>query len=340
MAASLGKRTRSEPSAETPLHPGNSGLDNSSHDGSEFLQAPGNTAFCGQTEGARNPVEEAGAFLHVYTADSAHGDHTETKWSLDELKQAIMRGDTESATRLVETNSDFVRTTIGLDGSSPLHLAAKMNRLEVAKVLLAVGADQKVVTRRNDDGHSALHFAVAPCHLEMAKLLIKGGADPNAVNCGGHTVLHLALAGLDELTETRSDMVKFLLDAGADPRAKDKTGRTLLHLAVENAAAFGSFSFRVKNEEIVGDVLRQLVAAGADCSIKDSQGRTVYDRLRKRRKLFEMVEAADEAAKKMAVKKMGAFTMGFHDRLGANSSLSFLKELDPDVLRDHVFSKL
>lgn len=334
MAASLGKRTRSEPSAETPLHPGNSGLDNSSHDGSEFLQAPGNTAFCGQTEGARNPVEEAGAFLHVYTADSAHGDHTETKWSLDELKQAIMRGDTESATRLVETNSDFVRTTIGLDGSSPLHLAAKMNRLEVAKVLLAVGADHKVVTRRNDDGHSALHFAVAPCHLEMAKLLIKGGADPNAVNCGGHTVLHLALAGLDELTETRSDMVKFLLDAGADPRAKDKTGRTLLHLAVENAAAFGSFSFRVKNEEIVGDVLRQLVAAGADCSIKDSQGRTVYDRLRKRRKLFEIVKAAEN------VSKMRAFTMGFHDRLGANSSLSFLKELDPDVLRDHVFSKL
>lgn len=334
MAASLGKRTRSEPSAETPLHPGNSGLDNSSHDGSEFLQAPGNTAFCGQTEGARNPVEEAGAFLHVYTADSAHGDHTETKWSLDELKQAIMRGDTESATRLVETNSDFVRTTIGLDGSSPLHLAAKMNRLEVAKVLLAVGADQKVVTRRNDDGHSALHFAVAPCHLEMAKLLIKGGADPNAVNCGGHTVLHLALAGLDELTETRSDMVKFLLDAGADPGAKDKTGRTLLHLAVENAAAFGSFSFRVKNEEIVGDVLRQLVAAGADCSIKDSQGRTVYDRLRKRRKLFEIVKAVEN------VSKMRAFTMGFHDRLGANSSLSFLKELDPDVLRDHVFSKL
>ena len=215
-----------------------------------------------------------------------------------------------------------------------MHLAAKMNRLEVAKVLLAVGADHKVVTRLNDDGHSALHFAVAPCHLEMAKLLIKGGADPNAVNCGGHTVLHLALAGLDELTETRSDMVKFLLDAGADPRAKDKTGRTLLHLAVENAAAFGSFSFRVKNEEIVGDVLRQLVAAGADCSIKDSQGRTVYDRLRKRRKLFEIVKAAEN------VSKMRAFTMGFHDRLGANSSLSFLKELDPDVLRDHVFSKL
>jgi len=96
----------------------------------------------------------------------------------------------------------------------------------------------------------------------------------------------------------------------------------------------GSFSFRVKNEEIVGDVLRQLVAAGADCSIKDSQGRTVYDRLRKRRKLFEIVKAAEN------VSKMRAFTMGFHDRLGANSSLSFLKELDPDVLRDHVFSKL
>jgi len=103
---------------------------------------------------------------------------------------------------------------------------------------------------------------------------------------------------------------------------------------VRPAWDMGSFSFRVKNEEIVGDVLRQLVAAGADCSIKDSQGRTVYDRLRKRRKLFEIVKAAEN------VSKMRAFTMGFHDRLGANSSLSFLKELDPDVLRDHVFSKL
>ena len=328
MAASLGKRTRSEPSAETPLQPGKSGLDDSSHDGSEFLQAPGNKAFCGQTEGARNPVEEAGAFLHVYTADSAHGDHTETKWALDELKQAIMRGDTESATRLVKTNSSkFVRTTIGLDGSSPLHLAAKMNRLDVVKVLLDLGADPKMV---NDDGHSVLHFAVAPGHLEMANLLIKEGADPNAVNCGGHTVLHLALAGLDELTETRRNMLKFLLDAGADPRAKDKTGRTPLHLAA-------SIWPRAKSEEIFGDVLRQLVIAGADCNIKDSQGRTAYDLLRNRRNFLNVVVKAANDRKKIKIK---AFVMGFHDRLGANSSLRFLKSLHTDVLRDYVFSKL
>jgi len=59
MAASLGKRTRSEPSAETPLQPGKSGLDDSSHDGSEFLQAPGNKAFCGHNDG-QDQIDDLG----------------------------------------------------------------------------------------------------------------------------------------------------------------------------------------------------------------------------------------------------------------------------------------
>jgi ankyrin repeat protein len=69
----------------------------------------------------------------------------------------------------------------------PLMLAAELDSVEVAKVLLEFGAD---VRRRNNRGETALHFSgkasSGGCGAdEVARMLCERGADPNAPNKDG-----------------------------------------------------------------------------------------------------------------------------------------------------------
>ena len=60
---------------------------------------------------------------------------------------------------------------------APLHHAARKNRLEVAQVLLAHGAD---VNARNKFERAPLHEAAYNNSLEVAQVLLAHGADVNA----------------------------------------------------------------------------------------------------------------------------------------------------------------
>jgi hypothetical protein len=85
------------------------------------------------------------------------------------------------------------------DECYPLMLAAQLGSVEVAKVLLEVGADPK---RRNARGETALHFAGRASDgieqaAEIARMLCERGADPEARNADGKTPLsscHTAVA--------------------------------------------------------------------------------------------------------------------------------------------------
>jgi ankyrin repeat protein len=65
----------------------------------------------------------------------------------------------------------------------------------LARRFLALGADPRAV---NAAGDTPLHVAARAGRANLAKVLLEGGADPNARNAAGETPLHLAAARDDD----------------------------------------------------------------------------------------------------------------------------------------------
>lgn len=82
------------------------------------------------------------------------------------------------------------------DGFTLLHLAAFFGRTEVVRGLLLRGANASAVAQ-NAMQVQPLHSAAALRQLEVARLLVAAGADVNARQHGGWTPLHAAAAGGD-----------------------------------------------------------------------------------------------------------------------------------------------
>jgi ankyrin repeat protein len=97
-----------------------------------------------------------------------------------------------------------------MDDVSPLHVAAASGRMEVARILVANGAD---VNRISDQYGTPLHQAVREHRVEIVGWLLTRKADVNAsLATTGLTPLHLAAA------LGHAETVQLLLDAGADPK--------------------------------------------------------------------------------------------------------------------------
>ena len=139
-------------------------------------------------------------------------------------------------------------------GDSALHIAAAAHQHEIARELIAMGAD---VCARNRRGAQPLHYAADGIpgsrswnpHAQAATIasLIEAGADPNAVDKSGVMPLHRAV-------RTRcASAVRALLDGGADPRSRNKSGSTPMDLATLNTGRGGSGSpeSKAQQQEIV-----------------------------------------------------------------------------------------
>ena len=97
------------------------------------------------------------------------------------------------------------------DGKTPLALAVRWNKTEIAELLIAAGAD----VNADVDGLTPLHEAARNLHKEIAELLIAAGADVNAkVKVLGWTPL----------------------DATTNPRASSPRSRAILSGNTETAA--------------------------------------------------------------------------------------------------------
>jgi ankyrin repeat protein len=105
-------------------------------------------------------------------------------------------------------------------------VAAEKGHLEMAKRLIAKGADAKALT---PNGETVLHAAAMIESSALMTVLIEAGAGINLANRDGETPLHWAA-----LTGTFL-AVKALADAGADLNAQDaRLGNTALHSAVSH----------------------------------------------------------------------------------------------------------
>ncbi|XP_049883188.1 poly [ADP-ribose] polymerase tankyrase [Pectinophora gossypiella] len=147
------------------------------------------------------------------TADALRGDAA--------LLDAAKRGDLNRARKLITPQNVNCRDSHGRN-STPLHLAAGYNNLEVAEALLEAGA---AVSARDKGGLVPLHNAASYGHLELAALLLRAGTPPNAADRWGFTPLHEAAH------KARTQLCALLLAHGADPFLKNQEGQTALALA-------------------------------------------------------------------------------------------------------------
>ena len=136
---------------------------------------------------------------------------------------------------------------------TPLHVAARFNRLAAVSALIEVGAD---VSAGRVDDETPLHWAARGNAGEAAELLLKHGADANAdaFRHGGMTCLPVGCVGEDcepwcgppsrvrrsplhlAAQENAYDVARLLLERGGTADAEDDYGATPLLAAVMNNA--------------------------------------------------------------------------------------------------------
>ena len=110
-------------------------------------------------------------------------------------------------------------------GYTPLHMAARKDRISAARLLLAAGAP---INAENTKGRTPLAIAARDGYKDLAALLIEQGADVNIQASDGAGPLHLAgLKGYEPL-------VRLLLDNGANTSALTANGMTPVDAALAN----------------------------------------------------------------------------------------------------------
>ncbi len=73
--------------------------------------------------------------------------------ALSAFCKAVMQGDVETVKKFIELGEDVNQKSLG---KAPIHYAARYNKAEVLKVLIANGADLK---KRCDGGMTAMKYA-------------------------------------------------------------------------------------------------------------------------------------------------------------------------------------
>ena len=184
----------------------------------------------------------------------------------DPIHKAVEKGQEAEVVALLKADPGLVSSRDKM-GNTPLHVAALHNRLEVAALLLANGADvnaenyQKVELRDHKWrrwGETPLSLALwAYNNKDMVTLLLTHGADPNVVLSGGVTPIYravqrnlpedvaLLLANnanpnvdysnstplIQAVLQDERPIVQILLAGGADPNMVDIAGHTPLFYA-------------------------------------------------------------------------------------------------------------
>ena len=203
------------------------------------------------------------------------------------LLEAIINDDRVRVNDLLKKDSTLARATAAAArleskiahwiyaGDTALHVAAAGYQVEIAKMLLAAGAD--VGAAMNHRRSQPLHYAAdgylenpawnAKRQVAMIRVLVETGADIHAQDKNGATPLHRAV-------RTRcAAAAEFLLNAGSDATLKNKPGSTPFHLAVQNTGRGGSGAEKAKAAQ--REIIRAFLERGVSPALKDVNGKSV-----------------------------------------------------------------
>lgn len=136
----------------------------------------------------------------------------------------------------VSRNGESVNARYMAQCQTPLHLAARFGREDLAAVLIDGGAD---VDAPDEPGDRPLHLAADYGEAAVARVLLARGASVEAPGANGRTPLHAAAAGLAGTSDEggRLQVTRLLLARGADVNARERGNRfTPLWYAARNGS--------------------------------------------------------------------------------------------------------
>ena len=196
--------------------------------------------------------------------------------------ERLLRVDPGLATRLIERPKLYQAKIFHwiYAGDTALHLAAAGYRVEMVRLLLAVGADPNAAANHRRSG--PLHYAAdgfiggpawdAKRQVETIRQLLSKGAHIHLQDKNGATPLHRAV-------RTRcAAAARFLLESGADPTLRNKSGSTPFHLAVQNTGRGGSGSAAAISAQ--REIIKEFLSSGVSPGLKCGRGKTVRDSAR------------------------------------------------------------
>ncbi len=164
-----------------------------------------------QNEDPGSEENETGVSLLSLVADSLENEPE--RFADTALHQAAQAGELDRVLALLLTGTEV--DTVGGQGRSPLMTAIAATQLEVARALLAAGANPQA---QDHAGNSPLFYA-ASGGPEAARLLLEHGANAHTRNALGQTPLAgAALLG-------KAEVVSLLLAAGAPVTSDSSTCR-------------------------------------------------------------------------------------------------------------------
>lgn len=142
--------------------------------------------------------------------------------------EAVASGDLVLTRSFLEKDATLLNKH-SQDGFTPLGFAAYFGREEIAKYLVALGAD---VNQPSNNGFQVapLHSAVAAGNVFITELLLRCGADVNARQQQDVTPLHAAAHNKNVA------LVTMLLAAGANKNLVSQDGKSAWHYAQETGS--------------------------------------------------------------------------------------------------------
>ncbi|MBU6475417.1 MAG: ankyrin repeat domain-containing protein [Alphaproteobacteria bacterium] len=138
------------------------------------------------------------------------------------LRLAVQRNDIKTMQDLIKRGAD-INAQDNL-GYTPLIIAARLGRIDCARILLGHGAE---IDKADHQGHTALLWASFYGYTETATLLAGRGADPDVRGKKGTALTCATFFG-------REEIVRVLLQYGADIDKADPNGLTPVMLARQN----------------------------------------------------------------------------------------------------------
>jgi hypothetical protein len=162
-------------------------------------------------------------------------------------------------------------------GDTALHLAAAGYRVEIVRLLLAVGADPNAA--QNGRRSSPLHYAadgfiIGPAwdparQVATIRRLLDNGANIHLQDKNGATPLHRAV-------RTRcAGAVRCLLQAGSDPKMPNKSGSTPFHLAVQNTGRGGTGAAAAVSAQ--REIIQEFLSLGVSPNLRGGGEKSVMD---------------------------------------------------------------
>ncbi|XP_054264092.1 uncharacterized protein LOC128987330 isoform X1 [Macrosteles quadrilineatus] len=221
--------------------------------------------------------------------EEIHDDmRTAIEYGRTDIVKTILDSCSKSSSVESEAEKGKLLDELVLDEGSFLCFAAKLNRTDIVRTLLAAGADPSV---RNQENLNALELAsseqtkhtfveellraIANSQLERVYQLVKAGVDVNTWDSDAtrNTPLHWAACYAD------SQVVAYLIEQGADMNAVNSWGATPLHEAIDRGEA---------------EVIAELLCGGPDLGIRATRGKhigtTPLDMLHNRPQLATLLD--------------------------------------------------